>query len=88
VVDPGLGWRSGVGLFGTMAGVLQWVVLRQQIPHSGWWVLASTAGWAVGMPFGDLNGPPGLGAAYGAITATALVALLRQERVVAPPIPA
>lgn len=80
VVDPELGWISGVSLFGTMVGVLQWVVLREQIPRAGWWVLASTTGWIAGMPIGDSVGPPGLGATYGAITATALVWLLRQQQ--------
>lgn len=81
VLDRQLGWFVGVGLFGILVGSLQWLVLRQQIPGSGWWVPASTAGWLIGMPLGDINGPPGLGAAYGAITATALVWLLRQRQI-------
>ena len=80
VVDPDLGWIAGVSLFGTVVGVLQWTVLRQQIPRAGWWVLASTVGWVLGMPAGDVNGPPALGAVYGAVTATVLVWLLRQRR--------
>ncbi|MGI9624399.1 MAG: hypothetical protein ACR2PK_16315, partial [Acidimicrobiales bacterium] len=80
VVDPELGWILGVSLFGTAVGVLQWTVLRQQIPRAGWWVVASTTGWVAGMPIGDLAGPPGLGAIYGAVTATALVWLLRQQK--------
>ena len=59
--------------------MLQWLVLRRQMPRAGWWVLASTVGWVVGMPLGDINGPPGLGAAYGVITGTTLVWLLRQR---------
>lgn len=78
VVDRDLGWIVGISLFGTVAGLLQWAVLRRQVPLAGWWVAASTAGWVLGMPFGDLNGPPGLGAVYGAITATTLVWLMRQ----------
>lgn len=80
VIDPDRGWIAGVILFGTTVGVLQWAVLRQQLPRAGWWVLASTAGWVAGMPLGDSGGPPGLGAAYGATTATALVWLLRQRK--------
>ena len=79
VADADLGWIVGVSIFGTVVGVLQWLVLRGQVPRAAWWVLASTVGWVVGMPLGDLNGPPGLGAAYGAITGTALVWLLRQK---------
>jgi hypothetical protein len=78
VVDADLGWLAGVSLFGTVVGVLQCAVLRRQVPRAGWWVLASTVGWVVGMPLGDMAGPPGLGAVYGAITGTALVLLLRQ----------
>lgn len=84
VVDTDLGWIVGVGLFGPLVGSLQWAVLRRQVPRSGWWMPVTTVGWLVGIPFGDINGPPGLGAAYGAITATALVWLLRQREIVAP----
>ncbi len=80
VVNADVGWLAGVSVFGTVVGVLQWLVLRRRVPRAGWWVLASTVGWVVGMPLGDIVGPPGLGAAYGAITGTALVWLLRQER--------
>lgn len=79
VVNADLGWFGGVSVFGTVVGVFQWAVLRRQVPRAGWWVLASTAGWVVGMPLGDIVGPPGLGAAYGAITGTALVLLLRHR---------
>ncbi len=73
-----LGWVVGVSAFGPVAGLLQWTVLRRQIPSASWWVAASSAGWVAGMPLGDLNGPPAHGAVYGAITATGLVWLLRQ----------
>ncbi len=79
MVNPDLGWLGGASIFGTVVGVLQWMVLRGQVRRAGWWVLVSTVAWVVGMPLGDMAGPPGLGAAYGAITATALVLLLRQR---------
>ncbi len=79
-LDADLGWLAGVSSFGTIAGLLQWTLLRSRVPRAGWWILASTIGWAAGMPFGDLNGPLGLGAVYGAVTATALVGILRQRR--------
>jgi tRNA A-37 threonylcarbamoyl transferase component Bud32 len=37
-------WEAGVG---AVVGVAQWVVLRRRIRRAGWWVLASTVGWAV-----------------------------------------
>lgn len=79
IFDADLGWIVGVSLFGTGVGVLQWLVLRAQVSHAGWWVLASTVGWGLGMPAGDLAGPPGLGAVYGVITGATLVWLLRQR---------
>jgi hypothetical protein len=77
-VDVDVGWVGGAGLFGTVVGALQWLVLRGQVPRAGWWVLASTVGWVVGMPLGGIFGWLALGAAYGAITGAALVWLLRQ----------
>ena len=75
--DPLLGQVVGVGLYGTVAGTLQWLILRRQIPRAGWWVLVSSVGWIVAIPIGDITGPPGW-ALYGAITGVALVWLLRQ----------
>lgn len=76
--DSNLGWGVGAGLYGTLAGVMQWLVLRRKVSQAGWWVLACTVGWVVAFPLGDLGGPPGW-AAYGAITGTVLVWLLRQR---------
>ena len=39
---------AGVSLLGMTVGVAQWFVLRQRIARTGWWVLASTIGTAVG----------------------------------------
>lgn len=72
-----LGWIAGAGLYGTLAGVLQWLVLRRRVARAGWWVLANTVGWVVAIPMGDIMGPPGW-AVYGAITGTVLVWLLRR----------
>jgi hypothetical protein len=78
MVNADVGWVGGAVLFGTVVGALQWLVLRRQVARAGWWVLASTVGWVVGMPLGGIFGWLALGAAYGAITGTALVWLLRQ----------
>jgi hypothetical protein len=53
-----------------------------RLSAAGWgfwlsWVLASTAGWVVGMPVGGFVGWAALGAVYGAMTGFALVWLLR-----------
>src|ERR1041384_167568 len=34
-------------LWGLGAGLLQWLILRRMLGHTAWWVLASSAGWAV-----------------------------------------
>ncbi len=76
-----------LGLYGTVLGVLQWLVLRRQVARAGWWVLASTVGWVVGGLVAGLVGATvgvdlswaGLGAVYGAITGPVLVWLLRHR---------
>lgn len=34
---------------GAVAGGVQWFVLRQYFPRSGWWVAANALGWGVGL---------------------------------------
>ena len=77
-------------LGGAVTGMLQRPVLRGQVSRSGWWVLASTVGWGLGMAVtgagmnalavGDFCGLMGFfgGAVLGAVTGGALVWLLRQ----------
>ena len=66
-------------VFGASVGIAQWLVLRRwQVSRAGWWVLASTVGFAVTgvvveAVFVSLAG-------YGAITGGVLVWLLRQPR--------
>ena len=77
-----------MALGGAMTGILQWLVLRGKVSRAGWWVLASTVGWALGFGVMDsgwvlvgvdcillglLYGP-----VLGAVTGAALVWLLRQ----------
>ena len=76
--DADLGLILGVTLYGLLIGILQWLVLRRQVPRAWIWVPASALSWIVAIPAGDLNGPPGW-AIFGAITGTVLVWLLRQE---------
>ena len=76
-VDADLGLAAGVGAYGTLAGALQWCVLRKHVAGAWWWVVANAVGWLLAIPVGDLAGPPGW-ALYSAVTGTALVLLLRQ----------
>ena len=41
-------WAVGRAVFGFVVGVAQWFVLKQKFDRAGWWILASTMGWAVG----------------------------------------
>ncbi|MFC2043041.1 hypothetical protein ACFLUA_02695 [Chloroflexota bacterium] len=89
-----VGYTMVVALGGAVTGMLQRPVLRGQVSRSGWWVLASTVGWGLGMAvfeivqyaegafgielFGWLFGLLFGGAVLGAVTGGALVWLLRQ----------
>ncbi len=46
-----VGWAISEFAVGLTTGLAQWVVLRKQIEHSEWWVLASGIGWAAGRGF-------------------------------------
>lgn len=72
------------GTIGLVLGVAQWPVLRRQVPHAGWWVLASLVGWAgVPLVFGRAITSTGELAAVvalsPAITGFVLIQLLRQQ---------
>ena len=41
-----------MALGGAVAGVLQWLVLREKVSLAGWWVLASCTGWGLAMATG------------------------------------
>jgi hypothetical protein len=84
-----LDWTVVVALGGAVTGILQWLVLRGQVSRAGWWVLASTVGYGLGVtvarafPWGYdfLDGIGALvvtAAVLGAVTGGALVWLLRQ----------
>ena len=95
LINRDVGWVLGVAVGWIVLGALQWLVLREQVAGAGWWVLANTLGlivavpvvgfvtWATGAP---PDGPIGgllrwlaFGAAYGAVTGTALWWLLRER---------
>lgn len=82
---------GSVAAGGAAVAVFQWLMLRRYIGGTIRWMLASSLGLflsaqvvgrGIAIPAVDRNGPPGW-AIFGAITGTALVLLLRQERVTA-----
>lgn len=83
-VFEGVSWVVFGALFGTSAGLAQWLVLRQRFDRAHWWILASTAGWAAGFSLVANLPPPyelvPTGTLAGAITGIALVWLLRRPR--------
>ena len=42
-----VGFAVGLAVFGASVGIAQWFVLRRHVSRAGWWVLASTVGYAV-----------------------------------------
>ena len=68
---------------GVAFGVLQWLVLRQEVAGAGWWIPACAVGWVVsGLSAGITDTAAGwavLGAVYGAVTGCVLVVLLRRR---------
>ncbi len=95
MMNRDVGWVLGVVVGWIMLGVLQWLVLRQEVAGAGWWIVATTLGlplavpvvgfvsWATGTPVdstvGGLLRWHAFGAAYGSITGTALLWLLRHR---------
>ncbi len=51
-----VGWVLGVALLGAVVGVLQWLLLRGQFAHAGWWVVVSGVGWVVSGPVASTVG--------------------------------
>ena len=37
---------------GIVLGIMQWLLLRREFSRAGWWVLASIAGWLIGLSLG------------------------------------
>jgi hypothetical protein len=74
-----IGVAAGISV-GLPVGVAQWLALRGKINAPGWWVPASVAGWAVGVPVGlgamFLPLTPGWGPTTGVLSLGAAIGLL------------
>lgn len=47
-------------VFGAAIGTAQWLVVRKELPHVGWWILGTCAGWGLaGVVAGVLGGSMG-----------------------------
>ncbi len=92
-----LGWRTAWQLFGGFStvfgivgamsgiftGVFQWLILRRQLSQAGWWILAPTIAWGVGLAAAmEIRGVFGwvlAGGIGGAVTGALLFWLLRRS---------
>lgn len=95
LINRDVGWVLGVAGGWLLLGSLQWLVLREQVAGAGWWVAVNVLGlivagpvvgfatWATGMPVDGLLGGAvrwlAFGAAYGAVTASAIAWFLRER---------
>jgi len=84
-----LHWRNGYRdlnqaflSLGLAIGIAQWLLLRQRLPHAGWWIAATIVGWGLlALVTGDtLNqfGLLALGLLPASVTAAALALLMKQ----------
>lgn len=92
--NPAMAGFLILSVFGVVGGILQWLILRRNVPRAGWWLLANLLGslvGAIGFPLAVAISETGnwglavmtfglvFGAGNGAITGAMLVWLLRQS---------
>ena len=70
----GLELMSGLAI-GGITGIAQWLILRNEVQWSGWWIAVSAVAWAVGITL--LPGVMLSGTMAGLITGIGLELLLR-----------
>lgn len=53
--NTGLGGLLGYALFGCIVAIVQWPLLRREIPNVWIWIVANAAGWVLGFYLGQLS---------------------------------
>jgi hypothetical protein len=73
-----VGLREWAGLpIGLTLGAAQWLVVRRDMPRSGWWIVINALGWLLAMT-GVLGGSL-VGAVAGAVTGVAVALFLEMR---------
>jgi hypothetical protein len=73
-LPPGQDFIAGL-LSGVMIGIPQWLILKQEVSWSFWWIMINIVAWTTGMAF--LPGVMLTGVIVGALTGIALILLIR-----------
>jgi len=55
LTDTGLDAFFGYVLFGVIVALVQWPILRREIPHVWMWILANVIGWTAGFYLSQLS---------------------------------
>ncbi len=55
LTDTGLDAFCGYVLFGVIVALVQWPILRREIPHVWMWILANVTGWTAGFYLSQLS---------------------------------
>ncbi|HJS19116.1 MAG TPA: hypothetical protein VJ785_10215 [Anaerolineales bacterium] len=53
--NTGLGGVIAYALFGVIVAIVQWPLLRREIPNAWVWILANAIGWGLGFYFGQMS---------------------------------
>lgn len=91
LIPDWLHWRNGYRdldqaflSLGLAIGIVQWLLLRRQLSHAGWWIAANVVGWGLlALVTGDTLDGLGLlvlGLLPASVTAAALALLMKQAK--------
>lgn len=67
-------------IFGLTVGIAQWIILRNELRWTGWWIIFSIVGWTTGLTL--LPGVIMTGTVVGVLSGIALEILLRYPRLI------
>jgi hypothetical protein len=77
LLPDGMDFLAGI-IIGITTGMAQWLILRQEVSWSGWWIVINVVAWTTGMAL--LPGIILTGVMVGVITGFAMELLLRSQK--------